>query len=49
MTDVANPRQELSPERRRLLELKLRARQAELAGPELRARPRPDGTAPLSA
>ncbi|HEX8244079.1 MAG TPA: condensation domain-containing protein, partial [Longimicrobium sp.] len=49
MTDVVNPAQELSPERRKLLELRLRARQAQVAGPELRPRPRPDGTAPLSA
>jgi amino acid adenylation domain-containing protein len=49
MTDVVNPPAGLSPERRRLLELKLRARQNAAAGPELRPLPRPDGTAPLSA
>jgi amino acid adenylation domain-containing protein len=49
MTDVVNPKTELSPERRKLLELRLRARQAQVAGPELRPHPRPGGTAPLSA
>ena len=49
MTDGVHPAQELSPERRRLLELRLRARQAQAAGPELRPQPRPDDTAPLSA
>ncbi|HET7232357.1 MAG TPA: amino acid adenylation domain-containing protein [Longimicrobium sp.] len=49
MTDGVQPPRELSPERRRLLELRLRARQAQAAGPELRPHPRPDGTAPLSA
>jgi amino acid adenylation domain-containing protein len=49
MTDVANPSAGMTPERRRLLEMKLRARQAAAAGPELRPLPRPDGTAPLSA
>ncbi|HSU14720.1 MAG TPA: amino acid adenylation domain-containing protein [Longimicrobium sp.] len=49
MTDVVNPLTELSPERRRLLELRMRARQAQAAGPELRPVARPDGVAPLSA
>ncbi|HSU17605.1 non-ribosomal peptide synthetase [Longimicrobium sp.] len=48
MADVANRLQELSPERRRLLELRLRMQREQAAGPELRPRARPDGTAPLS-
>ena len=48
MADVVRRLQELSPERRRLLELRLRLQQEQAAGPELRPRPRPGGTAPLS-
>ncbi|HEU4557489.1 MAG TPA: amino acid adenylation domain-containing protein [Longimicrobium sp.] len=48
MTDVLKRLQDLSPERRKLLEMRLRMQQAQAAGPELRRRPRPDGTAPLS-
>ncbi|HEU0054995.1 MAG TPA: condensation domain-containing protein, partial [Longimicrobium sp.] len=49
MSDVADALAGLSPERRRLLELRLAARQAQAAGPALSPRQRPDGTAPLSA
>ena len=38
----------LSPEWRRLLELRLKMARSRAAGPELRPRARPDGTAPLS-
>ncbi|HEX8243325.1 MAG TPA: condensation domain-containing protein, partial [Longimicrobium sp.] len=48
MADVLRRLQELSPERRRLLELRLKLQHEQAAGPELRPRPRPDGTAPLS-
>ncbi|HYH80778.1 MAG TPA: condensation domain-containing protein, partial [Longimicrobium sp.] len=50
MTDVASRLSALSDEKRKLLEARLRmARQgAAAAGPELRPRERPDGTAPLS-
>jgi amino acid adenylation domain-containing protein len=50
MTDVANRLAGLSEEKRKLLEMRLRlARQgAAAAGPELRPRERPDGTAPPS-
>jgi len=48
MADLVQRLQELSPERRRLLEMRLRLQQAQAAGPELRRRERPDGTAPLS-
>jgi len=48
MTDVLSRLQGLSPERRRLLELRLKSAQAQAAGPELRPRPRAGNTAPLS-
>jgi amino acid adenylation domain-containing protein len=48
MTDVVKRLQELSPERRRLLELRLKLQKEAAAGPELRPHPRPDGTVPLS-
>ncbi|HEX6751659.1 MAG TPA: amino acid adenylation domain-containing protein [Longimicrobium sp.] len=48
MADVLKRLQDLSPERRRLLELRLKMQQEQAAGPELRPRARPDGTAPLS-
>ncbi|HET7233244.1 MAG TPA: amino acid adenylation domain-containing protein [Longimicrobium sp.] len=48
MTDVVKRLQGLSPERRKLLELRLNAQREQAAGPELRARPRTGGAAPLS-
>jgi amino acid adenylation domain-containing protein len=48
MTDVLTRLQGLSPERRRLLELRLKSAQAQAAGPELRPRERAGNTAPLS-
>ena len=48
MADVIDRLAGLSPERRRLLEMRLRMQQERAAGPELRPRARPDGTAPLS-
>ena len=48
MTDVHRRLAELSPERRRLLELRMKTAQARAAGPEVRPRARPGGTAPLS-
>ncbi|HVG44059.1 MAG TPA: condensation domain-containing protein, partial [Longimicrobium sp.] len=48
MTDVLTRLAGLSPERRRLLELRLKSVQAQAAGPELRPRPRAGNTAPLS-
>ncbi|HEU0298103.1 MAG TPA: amino acid adenylation domain-containing protein, partial [Longimicrobium sp.] len=48
MTDLPRRLQELSPERRKLLEMRQRMQQAQASGPELRRRPRPDATAPLS-
>ncbi|MBV9110592.1 MAG: amino acid adenylation domain-containing protein, partial [Gemmatimonadetes bacterium] len=48
MADVLQRLHDLSPERRRLLELRMRVQRDGAAGLALRPRPRPDGTAPLS-
>jgi len=48
MADVLKRVQDLTPERRKLLEMRLRMQQAQAAGPELRARAWVSGTAPLS-
>jgi amino acid adenylation domain-containing protein len=48
MADVLDRLAGLSPERRRLLEMRLRMQEERAAGPALRPRARPDGTAPLS-
>jgi len=47
MADVVERLHDLSPERRKLLEMRLRMQQARAGGPELRPVARPDGTAPL--
>ncbi|HEU4883622.1 MAG TPA: amino acid adenylation domain-containing protein [Longimicrobium sp.] len=46
--DVSGRLRELSPERRALLVMRRRMQEAQASGPELRRRPRPGGTAPLS-
>jgi len=48
MTELQTRLQGLSPERRRLMELRMRAAEPRAAGPVLAARPRPGGAAPLS-
>ena len=48
MTDLLKKLGELSPERRKLLEMRMRLAQQKAAGPELRPRPRAGDAAPLS-
>ena len=48
MTDVLKKLADLSPERRKLLELRMKLAQQQAAGPELKSRPRTGDAAPLS-
>jgi len=48
MTELHTRLQGLSPERRRLMELRMRSAEPRAAGPALVARPHPGGAAPLS-